>query len=82
MVHCRINDIYMRLVYLQKFLDDSIKFFGEVGMCLSLVQAVAEFIYGWHFGLDNELDKNTLNIGLNHTNYNINHTNDNKLTNC
>merc|ERR1712154_622540 len=59
-IHCRIDDIHMRLGYLQKFLDDSIKFFGEVGMCLSLVQAAAEFIRkkeGWHFGLDEELDK-------------------------
>ena len=55
----------MRLGYLQKFLDDSIKFFGEVGMCLSLVQAAAEFVRkkeGWHFGLDEELDKDKLNI--------------------
>ena len=64
-IHCRINDIYMRLGYLQKFLDDSIKYFGEVGMCLSLVQAAAEFVRkkeGWHFGLDEQLDKDKLNI--------------------
>ena len=62
-VHCRVHDIHMRLGYLQKFLDDSIKFFGEVGMCLSLVQAAAEFVRkkeDWHFGLDPDLDKDTL----------------------
>ena len=70
-VHCRINDIHMRLGYLQKFLDDSIKYFGEVGMCLSLVQAAAEFVRkkeGWHFGLDEELDKDKLNIVKNDNN--------------
>merc|ERR1712129_322462 len=64
MVHCRIDDIHLRLGYLDKFLDENVKFFGEVGMCLSLVQAAAEFIRkkeGWHFGLDEELDKETSN---------------------
>jgi len=64
-VHCRIRDIHMRLGYLQQFLDDSIKFFGEVGMCLSLVQAAAEFVRkkeGWHFGLDDQLDRDQLRV--------------------
>ena len=64
MVHCRVSDIHLRLGYLQKFLDENVKYFGEVGMCLSLVQAAAEFVRkkeGWHFGLDKELDKDTLN---------------------
>ncbi len=42
--HSRMDDIHMRLGFLDRFLDEGIKFFGEVGICLSLVQAAAEFV--------------------------------------
>ncbi|ETO16140.1 hypothetical protein RFI_21218 [Reticulomyxa filosa] len=43
-VHSRVKDIHMRLGYIDRFVSNSVKFYGEVGMCLMLVQQATQFI--------------------------------------
>ena len=64
-IHCRIDDIHMRLGYLDKFLDYDDKYHGETGICYGFVHQAAEWVRrkeGWHLGLDEELDADKLNV--------------------
>merc|ERR1711884_586726 len=46
-IHARLPDINTRLAHIDRFIDEPVKNFGEVGLALCLIQAAVGFVGAW-----------------------------------